>query len=79
MRPELVAQIAFTEWTTDGKLRHPRFEGLRLDKAPYEVIRERPTGSPRGGSGGRQQLGTRARDGDTPGGGMAAPASAKYW
>jgi DNA ligase D-like protein (predicted ligase) len=46
VRSELVAQIAFTEWTNDGKLRHPRFVGLRHDKHPREVVRERPTGSP---------------------------------
>jgi bifunctional non-homologous end joining protein LigD len=40
--PELVAQIAFTEWTHDGKLRHPRFEGLRDDKPAREVVREVP-------------------------------------
>ncbi|MBY8883320.1 non-homologous end-joining DNA ligase [Streptomyces sp. PTM05] len=39
--PELVAQIAFAEWTRDGKLRHPRFLGLRDDKRPEEVVRER--------------------------------------
>ena len=38
--PELVANFAFTEWTTDGKLRHPRFEGLRPDKDPRQVTRE---------------------------------------
>lgn len=41
-RPELVAQIGFAEWTTDGRLRQPRFLGLRDDKLPAEVIRERP-------------------------------------
>ena len=41
VRPELVAQIGFGEWTDDGKLRHPRYIGLRDDKAPGEVIRER--------------------------------------
>jgi bifunctional non-homologous end joining protein LigD len=41
--PQLVANIAFTEWTADGKLRHPRFEGLRSDKDPRTVIRESPT------------------------------------
>jgi len=41
-RPELVAQIAFAEWTNDGRLRQPRFLGLRDDKAPAEVVRERP-------------------------------------
>jgi bifunctional non-homologous end joining protein LigD len=40
--PELVAQIAFTEWTPEGKLRHPRFEGLRDDKPAREVVREVP-------------------------------------
>jgi bifunctional non-homologous end joining protein LigD len=41
-RPELVAQVGFGEWTPDGKLRHPRYLGLRDDKAPTEVVREGP-------------------------------------
>ena len=41
VRPELVAQIGFTEWTSAGRLRHPRFLGLREDKAATEVVRER--------------------------------------
>ncbi len=40
--PRLVAEVAFTEWTPDGLLRHPSFQGLREDKAPDEVVRERP-------------------------------------
>lgn len=40
VEPELVAQAGFTEWTGDGKLRHPRFLGLRRDKDPREVHRE---------------------------------------
>jgi DNA ligase D-like protein (predicted ligase) len=40
VRPEMVAQIAFTEWTRDGKLRHPRYRGVRTDKKPDEVVRE---------------------------------------
>jgi DNA ligase D-like protein (predicted ligase) len=40
VRPELVAQIGFTEWTRDGKLRHPRYLGLRTDKDPGDVVRE---------------------------------------
>jgi DNA ligase D-like protein (predicted ligase) len=40
--PELVAQIGFTEWTRDGRLRHPRYLGLRDDKAARDVVRERP-------------------------------------
>jgi bifunctional non-homologous end joining protein LigD len=39
-RPELVAQVGFSEWTRDGRLRHPRFLGLRDDKAASEVVRE---------------------------------------
>jgi DNA ligase D-like protein (predicted ligase) len=40
VRPTLVAQVAFSEWTRDGKLRHPRYLGLRTDKSPDEVVRE---------------------------------------
>ena len=40
VRPELVAQIGFAEWTRDGRLRHPRFLGLRDDKDAREVVRE---------------------------------------
>ncbi len=40
VKPELVAQIRFTEWTSDGSLRHPVFLGLRKDKRPSEVVRE---------------------------------------
>lgn len=42
VRPKLVAQIGFAEWTPDGKLRHPRFLGLRTDKSAADVVRERP-------------------------------------
>jgi bifunctional non-homologous end joining protein LigD len=42
VRPELVAQIGFTEWTDQGRLRHPRFQGLREDKAAGDVVREGP-------------------------------------
>jgi bifunctional non-homologous end joining protein LigD len=42
VKPELVAEVAFTEWTTDGRLRHPSFKGLREDKPAAQVIRERP-------------------------------------
>jgi bifunctional non-homologous end joining protein LigD len=41
-RPRLVAQIGFAEWTSDARLRQPRFLGLRDDKSPTEVVRERP-------------------------------------
>jgi len=39
-RPEIVVQVAFIEWTPNGKLRHPRLLGKRTDKNPREVIRE---------------------------------------
>ena len=42
VEPELVGQIAFTEWTRDGRLRHPRYLGLRSDKPAADVVRERP-------------------------------------
>jgi bifunctional non-homologous end joining protein LigD len=40
--PKLVAQVGFSEWTTDGELRHPRYQGLRRDKNPDQVTRETP-------------------------------------
>jgi bifunctional non-homologous end joining protein LigD len=42
VKPKLVGQVAFTEWTSDGKLRHPSFQGLRLDKKPEECELEKP-------------------------------------
>src|SRR5262249_11894856 len=42
VRPELVAEAEFVEWTDEGKIRHSSFQGLRTDKAPTEVVRERP-------------------------------------
>ncbi len=40
VKPQLVAEIEFREWTSDGALRHPSFKGLREDKDPKEVVRE---------------------------------------
>lgn len=40
LKPRLVAQVSFTEWTNYGLLRHATFEGLRDDKSPREVVRE---------------------------------------
>jgi ATP-dependent DNA ligase len=40
LKPELVAQIEFTEWPPDGHLRHSKFDGLREDKEAREVVRE---------------------------------------
>ena len=41
--PKLVGEVAFTEWTNEGVIRHPSFQGLREDKKPTEVIRETPS------------------------------------
>ncbi|MGE0521056.1 MAG: non-homologous end-joining DNA ligase [Candidatus Binatia bacterium] len=42
VNPALVAEVNFTEWTAAEKIRHPSFQGLRADKDPRQVIRERP-------------------------------------
>jgi bifunctional non-homologous end joining protein LigD len=41
--PKLVGEVAFTEWTDEGIIRHPSFQGLREDKKPTEVVRENPS------------------------------------
>lgn len=50
VRPELVCEMSFSEWTSDGSMRHPQFEGLRPDKKAHDVHREKskpvkPTGA----------------------------------
>lgn len=40
LKPELVAQIEFTEWPPDNQLRHTKFVGLRKDKGAQDVVRE---------------------------------------
>jgi bifunctional non-homologous end joining protein LigD len=40
VEPSLVGEVAFTDWTGDGRLRHPSWRGLRPDKEPAEVVRE---------------------------------------
>jgi bifunctional non-homologous end joining protein LigD len=47
VEPRLVAQVEFTEWTADGKLRHPSFQGLREDKSPMETTLEKATTPPK--------------------------------
>ena len=44
VEPKLVAEVAFTEWTSDGAIRHPSFQGLREDKKAKDVRRELPRG-----------------------------------
>jgi bifunctional non-homologous end joining protein LigD len=43
VEPRVVVQVAFAHWTSDGKLRHPSYKGLRVDKEPRDVVRETPT------------------------------------
>jgi len=43
VEPQLVGEVGFSEWTDAGELRHPRFQGLRDDKDPSEVVREIPS------------------------------------
>ena len=40
VRPEIVVQVGFMEWTANSKLRHPRLLGIRTDKTAREVVRE---------------------------------------
>jgi bifunctional non-homologous end joining protein LigD len=40
VKPEVVVQVAFMEWTGGGKLRHPRLVGVRVDKRARDVVRE---------------------------------------
>ena len=46
VKPTLVGEVVFTEWTNDGRIRHPSFQGLRADKKPGDVRRERPMDGP---------------------------------
>jgi bifunctional non-homologous end joining protein LigD len=59
VRPELVAQVVFTEWTDDGKVRHPSFQGLREDKKAKDVGRERPAAPTAAGTPRPRENGTR--------------------
>lgn len=43
VEPQLVCEVGFSEWTDDGKLRHPRYLGLRIDEDPSRIVRERPS------------------------------------
>jgi len=50
VRPDLVCEVTFQEWTTEGLLRHPSFKGLREDKPAEEISRESPAPPPAAGS-----------------------------
>ena len=59
VRPKLVAEVGFTEWTDDGRIRHPVFQGLRTDKEPEVIKREKP-----GTAGGDTKAGVKITNGD---------------
>ncbi len=48
VKPRLVCEVAFAEWTSDGRVRHPAFRGLRKDKDPEAIVREEPAPAPPG-------------------------------
>jgi bifunctional non-homologous end joining protein LigD len=76
VRPELVAEVAFGEWTADGRMRHPSFQGLRADKPARAVVRERPA-SPEAVSGpgrGRRRAPARRGAAEAAAGGGAGEA-----
>ena len=60
VRPTLVGEVEFTEWTPDGRLRHPSWKGLREDKPAREIVRERPAGE---GGGSRPRASASGRAG----------------
>jgi bifunctional non-homologous end joining protein LigD len=47
MKPKLVGEVKFTEWTSAGDMRHPAFFGLREDKNPVEVLLENEARPPK--------------------------------
>jgi bifunctional non-homologous end joining protein LigD len=63
VEPALVAEIEFGEWTRDGRLRHPRYEGLRDDKPAADVVRERVQPPPRSPKPPRSSPARRVRGG----------------
>jgi bifunctional non-homologous end joining protein LigD len=52
IKPELLCEVAFTEWTADGRIRHPSFQGLREDKDAADVKKETPVAAPAKKAGG---------------------------
>jgi bifunctional non-homologous end joining protein LigD len=61
VKPELVAEVEFTEWTDDGRLRHPSFQGLREDKPAKEVRREVPQSTKKLESASRKTFARKAK------------------
>lgn len=84
VRPELVVEVEFTEWTRDGSLRHPTFRGVREDKDPAQILLPAeadgaeaagPTGGSKGGDGSSKRGTGKGRRG--PGGGGKGGSRAK--
>jgi len=67
LKPQLVGEVAFTEWTREGILRHPTFQGLREDKRPEEIVRENPQELPAETGGGAKKAKGTARTAGTAG------------
>lgn len=76
VRPRLVAEVRFTEWTADGRLRHPSFVGLREDKAPLDVRRESAAATSGAGPAARSRGVPAVRAARPVGGAKAPPAAA---
>lgn len=70
VQPRLVVEVSFTEWTADGRLRHPVFQGVREDKPPSDVRREEPRMS-------QPRTPSATRAGDTPKGRATPRRAAK--
>ncbi len=74
VKPQLVAEVAFAEWTPDGHVRHPSFQGLREDKPAKAITRERaqaapsahPVAAARGAAGAKASAAAPARAATTP-------------
>lgn len=78
--PRLVCEVEFSEWTPDGQLRHPSYQGLRLDKEPSEVVREGEASE--GGEAGDRLAGFRLTSPDKvlyPDQGLTKRALAEYY
>ncbi|MEJ7928534.1 DNA ligase D [Ramlibacter sp. AN1015] len=73
VRPELIAEVAFSEWTRDGRVRHGVFHGLRSDKPAAAITREQAVSS--SAAGAREAPARRTRDASARGKGAAPPAT----
>ncbi len=74
VEPKLVADVAFTEWTRDGILRHPTFHGLREDKSAREIVKELPKRPAAAESSSHGRRGVRTRGAPRATKPVAAPA-----